>query len=99
MLVREVVKDAKTGEVITRMVEVPGILTPEEGLVVTAQAAQLDTNARTIEQKAEQYLVDSAAFLALPSPTNAQVLAQVKQNTRAIRGIVRLIRQKFDATD
>lgn len=99
MLVREVLTDAKTGEVTERMVEIHNVQTLDQGLAATAAQAQLDANALTIQQKADQYMTDSAAFLALTSPTNAQVLAQVRQNTRAIRALVRLVRGKFDATD
>lgn len=70
----------------------------------TAQAA-LDTataanaNEATIRQHAAGALTSNKAFLALTSPTNAQVLAQVKALTRQQNGLIRLALQSFDGTD
>jgi hypothetical protein len=56
-------------------------------------------NAETITEQAQQALVDNRAFLDITSPTNAQVLAQVKALTRQNNKIIRLLLQRFDSTE
>lgn len=63
-----------------------------------AAAATQRTNETTIRDRAEQALAANRTFLALPSPTNAQVVAQVKALTRQNNGIIRLILNRFDGT-
>jgi len=99
MLVREVIRDAKTGEVTERMVDMPDVLTVEQGMVVTTQLAQLDTNARTLADQADAALTALRTYRDIASPTNAQTTAQVKLQARVLIGIIRLLRQKFDGTD
>ena len=43
-------------------------------------------------------LAGNAAYLAIASPTNAQVAAQVRALTRQNNGLIRLIRRRLDAT-
>ena len=57
-----------------------------EQVDITAPSVQFDLHAR-----ARQALVDNAAFLALASPTNAQVLAQTKRLTRECSALIRLV--------
>lgn len=70
----------------------------------TAQAAA-DTNASqrtneaTIRDRATQALSTNTTFLAITSPTNAQVAAQVKALTRQNQGLIRLLLGRFDGTD
>lgn len=64
------------------------------------KAAQtVDTNDRTIRQRLHTALDANAAFLALASPTNAQVLAQVRVLTRENTGLIRLALDALDAAD
>ena len=99
MLVRELIKNAKTGEVTERMVDVPDILTVEEGQAAMAVEAQQETNARTLEDQAATALANLRAYRDLASPTNAQTVAAVKLLCRVAIGLIRLRLAKFDATD
>lgn len=64
------------------------------------KAAQtVDTNDRTIRQRLGAALDANAAFLALASPTQAQVLAQVRVLTRENTGLIRLALDALDAAD
>lgn len=74
--------------------------------VVDAHAAKAQTaidaaqaeraNETTIRDKATAALTDNKTFLALSSPTNAQVVAQVKALTRQNNALIRLLLQRFD---
>ena len=56
-------------------------------------------NAETITEQAVAALVDNRAFLAITSPTQVQVLAQVRDLTRQNQRIIRMLLQAFDAVD
>ncbi len=56
-------------------------------------------NGDTLRAQAVQALADNRTFLAIASPTNAQVLAQVKALTRQNQGIIRLALGLLDGTD
>jgi hypothetical protein len=58
---------------------------------VTDQVVTLD-----IYAKARAYLESAQTFLDNPSPTQAQTLAQVRRNTRAIAGLIRLLPDASD---
>lgn len=68
--------------------------TAEELAVRTAS-----TNRVTITDKARQALTANAGFLALTSPTNAQVLTQVKVLTRECSALIRLMLDELSTTD
>lgn len=55
-------------------------------------------NRRSLEDKANQALAANSTFISIASPTNAQVLAQVKQLTRENNAIIRLLTAAFDST-
>jgi expansin (peptidoglycan-binding protein) len=55
-------------------------------------------NRATLEQQAATALTGNRDFLALASPTNAQVVAQVKALTRQNNGVIRLILGRLDGT-
>lgn len=57
------------------------------------------TNESTIRDRAGQALAANLTFLAAASPTNAQVVAQVKALTRQNNGLIRLVLNRFDGTD
>ena len=57
------------------------------------------TNKLTLEERAIKALESNKTFLALTSPTNAQVLAQVKALTRQVNGVMRLSLNKLDKVD
>ena len=56
----------------------------------------VDVNADTIRERAGAALTTNADFLALGSPSNAQVLAQVRALTRQVNGIIRLTLVRLD---
>lgn len=56
-------------------------------------------NEGDIRQQAAAALQSNRDFLALQSPTNAQVLAQVRALTRQNQGLIRLALRRFDGTD
>lgn len=55
-----------------------------------AADAVLDGNKVTVQSRAQAALTANAAFLALASPTNAQMLAQVQRLTRECNALIRL---------
>lgn len=56
------------------------------------------TNSVTIRDQARLALEANATYLAVASPTNAQVVAQVRSLTRQINGLIRLEVNALDAT-
>lgn len=48
-------------------------------------------NAQTLQSRAVTALANNSTFLAIASPTPAQVLAQTKALTRQTNGIIRLL--------
>ena len=99
MLVRQIITNAATGEVTEQWVEDPNAITEAQGLVVTAQQAQMDTNARSLESQADQALASLRTYRDLAAPSATQTTAQVKLQAKVLIGIIRLLRQKFDGTD
>lgn len=58
-----------------------------------------EVNAQTLRDRAAQALAANATFLALVSPTNAQVLAQVQRLTKECSALIRLGQNLLDTTD
>lgn len=56
-------------------------------------------NEDALRTAAAQALATNRTFLALPAPTNAQTLAQVKHLTRASSALIRLQLGQLDGTD
>ena len=56
-------------------------------------------NRTALEQQAANALTGNRTFLAIASPTNAQIAAQAKALTRQSNGVIRLLLGKLDATD
>lgn len=68
----------------------------------TAAELAADTqnaNRATVQTQAANALANNRTFVALASPTNAQVVAQVKALTRQNNGIIRLLLNQLDGTD
>lgn len=49
-----------------------------------------EANTTSLQQRAQTALTNNQTFLALPSPTNTQVLAQVRALTRQVNALIRL---------
>lgn len=66
-----------------------------DGNVVEELAVDVDVTADVVTYdlhvKARQALAANATFLALPSPTNAQVVAQVQRLTRECTALIKLM--------
>jgi hypothetical protein len=58
-----------------------------------------DVNINTLEQRAVNALVNNRAFIANAAPTNAQVVAQVKDLSRQMNALIRLTFNQLDGTD
>lgn len=80
--------DPATGELVTRA----------DGIETSRRAQPEVANGITIRSRAEQALTANQTFLALPSPTNAQTLAQVQRLTKECNALIRLVLGKLDDT-
>ena len=56
-------------------------------------------NKATLTTRGLTALDANKTFLAIASPTNAQVSAQVRALTQQMNGVIRLVLNKMDATD
>lgn len=63
-----------------------------------ATANTRTANAATIRAQADQARADNATYLAIPSPGNAQVVAQVRALTQQMNKLIRLVTDQLDAT-
>jgi hypothetical protein len=52
-----------------------------------------------LQQKATQATAANVAFLANATPTNADIVAQVRRLTRECNGLIRLLLGQLDTTD
>lgn len=66
-----------------------------ETFTVTTPVTQ--DNAEALWAKAQTALSNNATFLAIASPSNAQIAAQVKALTRQVNALVRLQLAAFDS--
>lgn len=57
------------------------------------------TNSTTIRNQANAALDNNRTYLAIATPTNAQVVAQVRSLTQQMNGVIRLILGKLDGTN
>lgn len=80
-----------------------GIASPTETLAERAarEAAEqaAGANRRTVEQRARDAIAANTTYLAIGSPTNAQVIAQVRRNTQSITALIKLALNDLDSTD
>lgn len=58
---------------------------------VVVRDITIEVNRSDLVTKAQAALQVNATFLALPSPSNAQILAQVRTLTRENNGLIRLL--------
>jgi len=74
-------------------------LTALEVAAVQRRMASRNANEETLQEQAIQALQNNRDFLAIGTPTNAQVLAQVRALTRQNNGIIRQLLGFLDGTD
>ncbi len=67
-------------------------------VITTPGPGTPSANAATLQQRAQNALVNNATFLTIASPTNAQAVAQVQALTRQISGVIRLLLNQTDTT-
>ncbi len=66
---------------------------------MAATQAQRDANKATLVGRADTALASNKTYLAIASPTNAQVAAQVKALTQQNNAVIRLLLGRLEATD
>ena len=73
---------------------------PIQSAEAAAAAAQatLQTNHDTLQQAAITAITANQTFLAVASPTTAQVASQVKALTRQINALIRIVTNQLDST-
>lgn len=72
-----------------------GVLVNEYTVTIPDSVA----NERTLRDRASTALANNRDFLAITTPTNAQVVAQVKALTRQVQALIRLQIQDMSGTD
>lgn len=75
-----------------------GVLVGSRTVQVPDPTPEMVNRAAIVEQ-AVAALASNAAYLALPSPTQAQAVAQVAALTRQVNGLARLLLQRLDSAD
>jgi hypothetical protein len=63
---------------------------------VTETTAEI--NRRALVAKAQNALTSNATYLAIPTPTNAQNLAQIRSLTRQVNALIRLTVKALEGT-
>lgn len=67
--------------------------------VETITVSTESVNRLSLEDSARTALANNRTFLAVTSPTNAQIAAQVKALSRQNNALIRLLLNQLDATD
>lgn len=63
----------------------------------TVQTSITADNAAALWSKAQAALTNNQTFLAITSPTNAQIATQVKALTRQVNALIRMRLEAFDS--
>ncbi len=76
----------------------------EQRVLTAAEIARntpsvVDVNKSTLQQRATDSIAANNTYLAIATPTNAQVAAQVRFLTRESSAVIRLLLNQFDAVD
>ena len=71
-----------------------------QAAVTVAAASFVDrvANRAALVQKAQTALANNQTYLAIPSPTQAQAVAQVAALTRQVNALIQLALNSFDST-
>lgn len=81
------------------VVELRPYTAEETALADAYVAAQVPVrNAATLEGQAAAAMQANRDFLALATPTNAQVVAQVRHLTRTVQALIRLVLRRTEDT-
>lgn len=80
-------------------IEFASDLTAAQVLAVKARAESKNTNEETLRTQAHTALQANRDFIAIVTPTNAQVLAQVKALSKQSNGVIRMLLAQLDGTD
>jgi hypothetical protein len=95
--------DATTGDVIERAYTAEeaaqAVIDAEHATQAAAAAALRAANTDTLHAQANAALAQNRAAIAAASPTNAQVIAQVKNLSAQNNALIRLVLGLLDATD
>jgi hypothetical protein len=68
-------------------------------LISATPEGAASVNEKALKDKAVTALTINQDFLDLASPSNAEVLAQVKSLTRQVNALIRLVAKQLDSTD
>jgi hypothetical protein len=74
------------------------LLHAEQRIMQEKEATDANNRA-TVESQAKTALDGNRTYLAIATPTNAQVAAQVRALTRQANGLIRLALAQFDGTN
>lgn len=85
--------DPARGVIVTTTTDLKGVVTVVEDPMPPEQV-----NADALTKKAQTALTANATYLAISSPSAAQVAAQVNSLTKQSNALIRLLVNKLDAT-
>ncbi len=91
--------DTPDATVVVTTRDIDGIVDAARTVTTTPKAGTSAANADELRDKATAALTANATYLALPSPTNAQNLAQIRALTREANALVRLLLGSLDSLD
>jgi hypothetical protein len=76
-----------------------GTLTAEQVEAVTNRCESINANGEELLRRARGALQSNRNYLATPTPTQAQVVAQVAALTRQVNALIRFALGAFDGTE
>jgi hypothetical protein len=86
------------GLIILRFDDSGSPLTPGQITAIYDRCSSRNANEETIRINARTALATNTTFLALPSPNQAQGLAQIQALTRQSNGVIRVLLNQLDGT-
>jgi hypothetical protein len=67
-------------------------------VITTSGPGTPAANQQTLQQRAQNALVNNATYLAITTPTTAQAIAQVAALTRQTNAVIRVLLSQYDTT-